>query len=343
MSTHPAPRTAPPDRRPLATHARTFSQVAAANVTRPYPYAPMHLIAGPDDVLAPREQHPAFYGAYDWHSSVHMHWLLVRLLRRYADEIDAEAVTAVLDRHLTTAHLRAEAHYLAAHPTFERPYGWAWLLLLEAECRALGGAAGTRWADALAPAVRTVAALVRAWLPKATYPVRHGTHANSAFALGLVLDSGHPELTAPVSETLLRWFADDHDAPAHWEPSGQDFLSPALTEADAVRRVLAPEAFAVWLDRFLPALGTGSPILVPPTVADPADPQIGHLIGLSLSRAYALRNLAAALPSTDPRTALLRTSAKAHLAAALPHTGSGDFTTDHWLATFAALALESPA
>ncbi|MEU8887581.1 DUF2891 domain-containing protein [Streptomyces sp. NPDC048442] len=327
---------------PLSPHARTFAEVATANVTRPYPYAPMHLIAGPDDLHAPREQHPAFYGAYDWHSSVHMHWLLVRLLRRYAAEIDAEAVTAVLDKNLTPTHLTAESAYLTAHPTFERPYGWTWLLLLEAECRALGPA-GTRWAEALVPATQAVAALVRDWLPKATYPVRHGTHANSAFALGLMLESGRPDLAALVRDTLTRWFADDHDAPVHWEPSGQDFLSPALVEADAVRRIMPGDAFATWLDHFLPALGSGSPrLLTPPVVADPADPQIGHLIGLSLSRAYALRNIAAALPLADPRAPLLRTAAEAHLTAALPHTDSGDFTTDHWLATFAALALEAP-
>ncbi|MFI0976614.1 DUF2891 domain-containing protein [Streptomyces sp. NPDC021093] len=327
--------------RSLAPHARTFAEVAAANVTRPYPYAPMHLIAGPEDLHTPREQHPAFYGAYDWHSSVHMHWLLVRLLRRHAAEIDAAAVTAVLDEHLTATHLASEAAYLTSHPTFERPYGWAWLLLLEAECRALGPS-GAHWAEALAPAARAVAGLVRNWLPKATYPVRHGTHANSAFALGLILDSGRADLAAPVRSTLARWFADDHDAPVHWEPSGQDFLSPVLAEADAVRRTMPGDAFAGWLDRFLPALESDSPLLAPPVVADPADPQIGHLIGLSLSRAYALRNIAAALPPADPRTPLLRTSAEAHLTAALPHTDSGDFTTDHWLATFAALALAAP-
>jgi hypothetical protein len=307
----------------------------------------MHLIAGPDDLHAPREQHPAFYGAYDWHSSVHMHWLLVRLLRRYADHIDTAAVTAVLNQNLTPTHLASESAYLTAHPTFERPYGWAWLLLLETECRALGPS-GTHWAEALAPAVRAATALVRDWLPKATYPVRHGTHANSAFALALMLESAHPDLTAPIHDTLTRWFADDRDAPVHWEPSGQDFLSPALTEADAVRRIMSADAFSAWLDRFLPTLTTGpatspcSPLLTPPVVADPADPQIGHLIGLSLSRAHALRNIAAALPAADPRAPLLRTSAEAHLSAALPHTASGDFTTDHWLATFAALALEAP-
>ncbi|MFH8571906.1 DUF2891 domain-containing protein [Streptomyces sp. NPDC017993] len=332
----------------LAPYAARFADVALSNVTRPYPYAPMHLLAGPEDLVPPRIHHPAFYGSYDWHSSVHMHWLLVRLLRRCPDRVDHERITEVLDGHLTPAHLAAEAAYLRAHPSFERPYGWAWLLALTAECRALGGPSGERWAAALAPAAETVDALLRGWLARATYPVRHGTHTNSAFALAVVLDSaaaaGRPALAAPVTEALLRWFADDHDAPAHWEPSGQDFLSPALTEAEAMSRVLPRAEFAHWLARFLPGTDHGAPrtLLAPPTVSDPIDPQIGHLIGLSLSRAAALRRLAAALPAGDPRGAVLRSAAGEHLAAGLPRAISGDFTADHWLASFAALALDGP-
>ncbi|WP_407554371.1 DUF2891 domain-containing protein [Streptomyces sp. Pv4-95] len=332
----------------LAPYASQFADVALSNVTRPYPYAPMHLLAGPEDLVPPRSHHPAFYGSYDWHSSVHMHWLLVRLLRRCRDRVDHERVTEVLDAHLTPAHLAAEAAYLRAHPSFERPYGWAWLLALTAECRALGGPPGERWAAALAPAAETADVLLRGWLERATYPVRHGTHTNSAFALALALDSaaaaGRPALTEPVTGALLRWFADDHDAPAHWEPSGQDFLSPALSEAEAMSRVLPGAEFADWLARFLPGTDHGAPraLLTPPTVSDPADPQIGHLIGLSLSRAAAQRRIAAALPADDLRGAALRSAAGRHLAAGLPRAISGDFTADHWLASFAALALDGP-
>ncbi|MEU9554193.1 DUF2891 domain-containing protein [Streptomyces fumanus] len=331
---------------PLDRHAEPFARLALANITREYPNFPAHLITTPDEALAPRALHPAFYGAYDWHSSVHMHWLLVRLLRRHGGTPalpgTAPAV-AVLDRHLTPGHLATEAAYLRDHPSFERPYGWAWLLALAAECRAYGGAAGARWAGALAPAVATVDRLLADWLPRATYPVRHGNHPNSAFALGLALDSGM--LTQPteraVRERLLAWFADDRDAPAHWEPSGQDFLSPALTEADAMRRVLPGERFAPWLDRFLPALAAGDPcpLLEVPVVSDHTDPQIGHLLGLALSRAAALRSLAAALPAGPVRDRLAG-AAEAHLAAGLPAVRRGDFTTDHWLATFATLALD---
>ncbi|MZD08501.1 DUF2891 family protein, partial [Streptomyces sp. SID5785] len=219
---------------------QSIAALATANVTRAYPHFPAHLVTSPTEDTTPRTLHPAFYGAYDWHSSVHMHWLLVRLHHR--GELPEGPGTAALDAHLTAEHLRTEADYLLAHPGFERPYGWAWLTALAAEC------AGTRWADAFGPAVGAVERLLTAWLAKATYPVRHGIHTNSAFALGLILDTGPAAgLTGTtldaVRARLLDWFAADHDAPAHWEPSGQDFLSPALTEADALRRVLPAAEF----------------------------------------------------------------------------------------------------
>ncbi|WP_320775379.1 DUF2891 domain-containing protein [Streptomyces sp. CRN 30] len=331
---------------PLSAYADPFARLALANITREYPNFPAHLIGSPGEDRTPRSLHPAFYGAYDWHSSVHMHWLLVRLLRRYGGSpalVETGPFHAALDRHLTPAHLDVEAAYLRARPSFERPYGWAWLLALAAECRAYEGPAGLRWAEALEPAVAAVDDLLAGWLPRATYPVRHGNHPNSAFALGLALDSGvlSAATDRAVRERLLGWFGADHDAPAHWEPSGQDFLSPALSEADAVRRVLPRKEFAVWLDRFLPALGSGAPcaLLEVPVVSDHADPQIGHLLGLALSRAAALRNIADALPEGAVR-ARLAGAAQAHLAAGLPAVERGDFTTDHWLATFATLAID---
>ncbi|MFF2504654.1 DUF2891 domain-containing protein [Streptomyces sp. NPDC058067] len=327
--------------------AADVARLALANVTREYPNFPAHLVTSADEDTRPSALHPAFYGAYDWHSSVHMHWLLVRLLKELPDPAQVAEVTAVLDRHLTPDHLATEAAYLQGRPSFERPYGWAWLIALAAECRTHGGPDGERWADALAPAVTTVDRLLLDWLRKATYPVRHGNHPNSAFSLGLVLDAGEraglPAATLDaVRERLRSWFGDDHDAPAHWEPSGQDFLSPALTEADAMRRVLAGPEFEPWLDRFLPALraGTPCPLLEVPVVSDHADPQIGHLLGLALSKAAALRAVAAALPDGPVRTRLTR-AADAHLAAGLPAVERGDFTTDHWLATFAVLALDA--
>jgi hypothetical protein len=331
---------------PLTAHAADFVRLARANVTREYPNFPAHLVTSADEQLRPAALHPAFYGAYDWHSSVHMHWLLVRLLRRHGGTpafAETAPVVDVLDSHLTPENLAVEAAYLRDRPSFERPYGWAWLVALAAECRAYGGAAGARWAAALAPGVAVVDRLLADWLPKATYPVRHGNHPNSAFALGLLLDAGElsTATTEAVRQRLLAWFADDHDAPAHWEPSGQDFLSPALTEADAMRRVLGSDRFARWLDRFLPTLRSGAPcpLLDVPVVSDHADPQIGHLLGLSLSKAAALRSIASALPSGPVRTRLAE-AADAHLTAGLAAVDRGDFTTDHWLASFATLALD---
>jgi DUF2891 family protein len=331
----------------IAGLAPRLSLLAVENVTREFPNAPAHLITGPDDVLVPRAHHPAFYGSYDWHSAVHMHWLLVRLLRGHRSLIDEATVRAVLDRHLTPEHGAAEAAYLRDNPTFERPYGWAWLLALAAECRS-AGPGGARWADALRPAAGAVAELMAAWLDKATYPVRHGVHTNSAFALGLVLDAADraecAALVPRVTAAARRWFGTDRDYPAAWEPSGQDFLSPALTEADLLRRVLPPAEFADWLAGFLPGLERGEPrsLLEPPTVSDPHDPQIGHLIGLALSRTAALRAIAAALPPGDLRIPALTAAAEAHLHAGLPQVVAGDFTSDHWLATFAVLAIDAP-
>ncbi|MBC6457637.1 DUF2891 domain-containing protein [Actinomadura sp. HBU206391] len=341
-----APSTDP--RPSVADLAPRLARLALDNVTREFPNAPQHLVKGPDDVALPRVHHPAFYGSYDWHSAVHMHWLLIRLLRRHREVIDEAAVREVLDRHLTAGHLATEAAYLRVHPTFERPYGWAWLLALAAECGS-AGADGARWADALRPAVTAVAGLVEGWLAKATYPVRHGVHGNSAFALGLVLDSaeeaGCAQLVPFVSDVARRWFGADHDYPAAWEPSGHDFVSPALTEADLMRRVLPRDEFAGWLSEFLPGLVRGEPqaLLEPPTVSDPHDPHIGHLIGLALSRAAALRAITAALPGDDERIPLLGAAAEAQLNAGLPQVAAGDFTSDHWLATFAVMALETPA
>lgn len=386
----------------LTTRAPLFAELALANITREYPNAPAHLIAGPAELVPPRTYHPAFYGAYDWHSSVHMHWLLIRLLRlpppSDADGTQRqwrEAAIRVLDTHLTPEALAQEAAYLRAHPSFERPYGWAWLLALTNESTALSSehpaagqpplhdesaalapehpsaahppltnestalpASARRWSEALAPAAAAVAELVLGWLPKATYPVRHGTHANSAFSLGLILDSaeraGQARLLEPVRAKVREWYVPEHGAAVRWEPSGQDFLSPVLCEADVVRRVLPQTEFAEWLSRFLPELdeaahldkgdeegeGGGAGFMPPPRVSDAADPQIGHLFGLCLSRAAALRDLAGALPPGDPRIAVLSASAGANLDAALSATASGDFTTDHWLATFATLALD---
>jgi hypothetical protein len=338
----------------LGELAARLAAVAVANLGREFPYAPAHVMTGPDDHELPRERHPAFFGAYDWHSAVHMHWLLVRLLRRHGDRIDATAIRAVLDAHLAPQPMAAEAVYLRAHPGWERPYGWAGLARLAAECADWSAEAAEeaepaalRWSQALRPAAAAVAALVLDWLPRAGHPVRHGTHANSAFALGLLLDASvaleQDALHDAVEATARGWFLRDRDAPAVWEPSGEDFLSPSLVEADLVRRLLPGPEFADWLTGFLPTLGTGGPpaLLEPVTVTDDRDGQIGHLLGLNLSRAAALRSIAGSLPAADARVPVLRSAARRQVAVALPAVVGGDYLSEHWLGTYAVLALDT--
>lgn len=339
----------------LADLAGRLSATAVENATREFPYAATHVVRGPDDLALPRTRHPAFYGCFDWHSAVHTHWLLVRLLRTHPASVDAGAVRRVLDVHLAEEALRAEAHYLRDWPAFERPYGWAWLAALAAECSDWAGAqdAGSTdpgaWSRALRPAVTAVADLVLDWLPRAGRPVRDGTHANTAFALGLLLDAAGPlnlpELASSVREHASRWYLPDRDAPAQWEPSGQDFLSPTLCEADLVRRLLPAEEFSNWLGSFWAGLVTEQPrvLLEPVMPGDRKDGQLGHLDGLNLSRAAAMRSLAAVLRDGDERRSVLLTAADRHLEAGLPALAEEEYLSSHWLGTFAALAFENRA
>ncbi|HEY8302171.1 MAG TPA: DUF2891 domain-containing protein [Jatrophihabitans sp.] len=320
--------------------APRLAETALANIAQEYPYDPGHVVRGPDGPALPRELHPVFYGSFDWHSAVHMHWLLVRLLRRFPDRLDVATVRARLDVQLTPAAVRTECDYLRANPGFERPYGWAWLLILAAECT-LAGESAAGWRAALEPAVASVDELSTAWLKSAVRPVRAGTHANTAFALGLLLDAAevldHGDLARAVRDRAAEWFLDDRDAPARWEPDGHDFLSPALAEADLVRRLLPADRFSQWWQAFLPEL---PPSLQQPTARhSPGDGQAGHLWGLDLYRAAAFTRVAAALDDAD-RAEQLRACAQRHLDAGLVALDDPDYQLRHWVATFAALALD---
>ncbi len=314
--------------------AGRFLEVALANVTREYPHRLDHLLAGPQGEHRPRALHPAFYGSYDWHSAVHMHWLLVRVLRLHPGLPRAGEARAVLDAHLAPGPLAAERAYFDGPDgrSFERPYGWAWLLELHAE--AMRAAEG--WSRALSPLAATIAGRMREFLVMSALPMRAGTHANSAFACILSLDyartAGDTALAAAVEAAARRWFLADRDAPLAYEPSQADFLSPALTEAQLMREILPEQEFRSWLAGFMPQ-GLG-PLSVPVVPPDRSDPHFCHLDGLSLSRAWALRRLGAAFPAV---------AAQRHLDAGLPHAVGGDYVAEHWLASFAALALgEAP-
>jgi Protein of unknown function (DUF2891) len=327
--------------------AARFAGIALGHVAREYPNKPDHVLAGPEDALTPRALHPVFHGSFDWHSCVHAHWMLARLLRRFPGMAPAPTVRALFDARFTAGAIAAERAYLdRPHARgFERPYGWAWLLKLAAELAGLEDEDGRRWAAALAPLARAFAERFRDFLPKATYPVRTGTHSSTAFALALAADyaaaAPDPSLAALLRAKALAWYGDDADCQA-WEPGGEDFLSPALMEAECMRRLLPAAEFPAWLDRFLPRLAAGEPAALfrPAEVSDRSDGRIVHLDGLNLSRAWCWRSLATVWAAGDPRRARAEAAAEAHLAAALPHV-AGDYMGEHWLATYAVLALEA--
>jgi len=324
--------------------ADQFARIALSHVGREYPNKLDQVLAGPADLQSPRAMHPIFYGSFDWHSSVHSHWLLARILRRFPGSEAAHAIHAWLDGAFTEAKAAAERAYLDRPGAggFERPYGWAWLLMLQAELESHDSDDGRRWAAALRPLARAFEARFLTWLPKATYPTRTGMHGSSAFALILAHryapKAGNPGFATVLKETARRWFAADAASPA-WEPSGADFLSPTLVEAECMRLTLTPDDFARWFEAFLPELEQGAPstLFRPASVSDRADGQIAHLDGLNLSRAWCWRHLAPAAPANA--RPLIDNAIERHLNVALPHL-SADYMGEHWLASFALLALD---
>ena len=332
----------------LAGVAERYLATIVGAVRREYPHDLHHPMTGPRDRSTPRELHPAFYGCYDWHSAVEMHWALVRLLRRVPQVAGAGTARAVLDAHLTAPALATEAAYLAGHPGFERPYGWGWALTLAHELSTWDDPGARRWSAHLAPLAGTVTDGYLAWLPRATYPNRVGTHGNTAFGLVRAVPyaraqaaAGRPDLLAAIRAAAHRWYAADVDCPAGWEPGGTDFLSPALAEVELMAAVPPPGGFAAWLDRFLPGLVRGEPasLFTPAVVADPADGQTAHLHGLNLYRGYMLGRLAETLSTVDPRVPALYAAAQRHAQASLPAVCGGPWPAEHWLASYAVLLL----
>jgi hypothetical protein len=331
--------------------ASSFARLALKGIRKEYPNKPGDVLNSAQDIKSPRAMHPAFYGSFDWHSSVHGHWMLVRLLRLFPDLPERKQIRAVLTEHLTAKNLQAEADYFARPnaQSFERPYGWAWLLKLAEELQDWDDADGKNWSKNLKPLADTIVTRYLTYFPKQTYPIRSGVHSNTAFGLAFAMDYarsvGHKELTRLLEERSRTYFAKDADIPAGWEPGGADFFSPSLMEADLMRRVLAPAAFRAWLERFLPKVAKAEPksLFEPATVTDRGDPQIVHLDGLNLSRAWCMRGIAAALAKDDPARKILTASADRHTKAALPHVASGDYAGEHWLASFAVYLLSTPA
>jgi hypothetical protein len=326
-----------------AAAAERFAALALQCVHKEYPNKLAHVLQGDADVRPPRELTPAFFGCYDWHSAVHGHWLLARLARRFPEAAFAAPARAALARSLTADNVAAEVRYLEApgRASFERPYGLAWLLQLAAELREWDTPEARGWAAALAPLENAAARRLAAWLPKLTRPIRVGEHSQTAFALGLALDwaraRGDGAAAVLIAARAGEFYGRDRDCPLEYEPSGEDFLSPCLGEADLMRRVLAPREYASWLSGFLPRLPRdgSSAWLAPGVVTDPSDPKLAHLDGLNLSRAWMLAGTAAGLPPGDRRVAALLAASRVHAERGLASVTGEHYEGGHWLGTFA--------
>ena len=326
-----------------AAAAQRFANLALQCAHLEYPNKLSHTLQGDADVRPPRELTPVFYGCYDWHSSVHGHWLLARLAKQFPGTPLATAARASLEKSLTPVAVAVEVAYLRTpgRASFERPYGLAWLLTLTAEVRTWDDPDARRWAQTLAPLEVEAAQRLRSWLPKLRYPIRVGEHSQTAFAFGLVHDwaraVGDRDMLQLIQARSLDYYGKDMNCPLVYEPSGEDFLSPCIAEADLMRRLLPPAEFAAWLQRFLPGIPRkGSAEWLPPgVVTDRSDPKLAHIDGLNLSRAWMLEGIASGLPRSDKRIAALESAAQVHAAAALPAVTGEHYEGGHWLGTFA--------
>ena len=323
-----------------ADMAAGFAQATLSHLGQQYPYKLDHVLACDADALSPRVLHPIFHGSFDWHSCVHGWWQVLTIARLFPDLPEAAQARARADAMLTPELVAGERAYLDRPNAggFERPYGWAWLLALHGEAMRHDAP----WGAALAPLAAAFAERFRNFLPKLTYPIRTGTHGNSAFALALAHDwakSHDPALALQIGETATGWFNGDRGCQA-WEPGGDEFLSSALSEAMLMSRLLDRAAFSAWFDAFLPEASLRAPaaLFTPATVSDRTDGKIAHLDGLNLSRAWCWREVASALGPDHAVSAVARASANHHIAASLPHIGEHYMGT-HWLASFALLAL----
>ena len=329
--------------------ASHFASLAMKCVAREFPNKPEHVINNSGEVKSPKALHPAFYGCYDWHSSVHGHWMLIRLLKTFPGIPESQRIREALNENLTAENVQAEVTYMKQlnRQSFERTYGWAWALKLAEELHSWNDPDGKKWSRNLQPLADLISSSYRTFLPKQTYPIRTGVHPNTAFGLAFALDYakavGDRELETLLSERSRTYFAKDTNYPGAWEPGGEDFFSAALMEADLMRRVMSPREYATWFHRFLPGVAKGGPaaLLKPAIVTDRTDPKLVHLDGLNLSRAWCMRSIAAALPANDPARRVLSASANQHAAAALAHVASGDYAGEHWLASFAVFLLSN--
>ena len=327
-----------------------FASLALRCVEREYPNKLDHVMNGPEEVKGPKALHPSFYGCFDWHSSVHGHWMLVRLLRTFPALPEAPQIRQALRGNLKAENIAQEVAYLSQkeRQSFERTYGWAWLLKLAQELRGWDDPDGREWSKNLQPLADAIVDRFKSFLPRQTYPIRTGVHPNTAFALAFAFDYARSCGDKGLEELVVRrskeYYLSDALYPAVWEPGGEDFFSPALMEADLMARVLGPAEFHRWFHRFLPEISKkGAPrLLSPATVSDRHDPKIVHLDGLNLSRAWCMAHIASVLPKNDPVRPLLIKAAAAHRKDALANIQSGSYVGEHWLASFAVYLTTEP-
>jgi hypothetical protein len=339
-----------PDRPELALtvgQASGFAALSLACLDKEYPNKPGNILDGLDTLQPPAVLTPTFYGCFDWHSAVHGHWALVRLLKTFPDIPEAAIIRKKLDRHLSAEALEKELAYLnmERNKTFERPYGWGWLLRLSAELATFDDAEARRWKHNLVPLAHLLSRRSINYLRTLSVPIRAGTHPNTAFAMMHMLDYarivGDAELEKTINKRAKDFYLHDRNCPTDYEPSGEDFISPCLAEADLMRRVLPTNEFVSWLGKFLPPLASErfKPLLEPAEVRDLNDPKIVHLIGLALQRAWCFQGIARSLPVEDPRKPVLLKLARLHRAAAVRQMFDSDYGGKHWLASFAIFLL----
>ena len=326
-----------------AEQITAFVQLALHGLSRQYPNQPAHVLRGPQSLHSPQELHPAFYGCFDWHSAVHGHWMLVRLTRLFPGCSSEPRIRHQLRTHLTSDNIAIETAYFTPpeNRSFERMYGWAWLLRLTQELHDWNDSEGRIWRDNLRPLEQRICSLIEDYLPRLHFAIRSGVHPNTAFALAQMIDYAravsNTDLEACLIENIQKYYLDDHNYPTGYEPSGEDFFSPGLNEADCVRRILNPQSYASWLTSFLPDLTTqqDSPFLSPVVVSDITDSRLVHLAGLNFSRAWTLQGIATHLLETDSRRDQLFRVAEVHAQHGQDYLFSGHYGGDHWLATFA--------
>jgi hypothetical protein len=338
--------------RPLSDqHAAALANLALAGLDREFPNKPSNVLGSAASVVTPKEMFPAFYGCFDWHSSVHGHWLLVRVLRQFPELTQASEIRSRLAAHFSAENLAKEAAFFAddVNKSYERMYGWAWLLRLVVELNDWDDPDAKQWRANLRPLEEVIVKRIKAYLPLLSYPIRTGEHPDTGFALGQILDYARATENRELEELVVRrakeYFLDDRDYPTRYEPSGQDFFSSGWNEADLMRRILEPAEFSKWLDRFMPGLARGEagPLLQPVEVTDVTDGKLVHLAGLNLSRAWCQNGIASALAKEDPRRALLQKVAAKHTTAGLKTVFSGHYEGEHWLGTFALYTLTEVA